>query len=229
MDDLVDIIDALLIFDLGDDLDVTLAAVEDLLYLIYILAGADKRVSDEVHIVIHGEEDRVPIPLGNGGEVDADVGDVDALMRAYCPVVEYRTVECGLVLSDHPETEQSIVEEHGSALRYIVDKAGIIDIDHLIRTWCCGICLDAYQLIRSQLDRFAIGCCRSTHLRSLRVHHDGHAVADGADVMDHPLKALMGHVCRVHPDDIDPGVEDLLEKLLIAMEVRDRSHDLSRF
>ena len=68
-------------------------------------------------------------------------------MRAYCPVVEHRTVECGLVLSDHPETEQSVVEEHCSALWYIVYKAGIIDVDYLIRTWCCGIRLDAYQLI----------------------------------------------------------------------------------
>ena len=140
-------------------------------------------------------------------------------MRTYCPVVEHRTVECGLILSDHPETEQSVVEEHGSTLRYVVDKAGIIDVDHLIRARGCEIRLDAYQLIRSQLDRFAIGCCRSTHLRSLGVHHDGHAVADGTNVMDHPLEALMGHVCRVHPDDIDPGVEDLLEKLLIAMQV----------
>ena len=80
LDDLIDIIDALLILDLGDDLDVTLAAVEDLLYLIHVLARADKGVSDEVHIVIHGEEDGVPVPLGDGGEVDADVGDVDALM-----------------------------------------------------------------------------------------------------------------------------------------------------
>ena len=54
LDDLIDVIDTLLILDLRDDLDVTLAAVEDLLYLIHVLAGADKGVSDEVHIVIHG-------------------------------------------------------------------------------------------------------------------------------------------------------------------------------
>ena len=115
-------------------------------------------------------------------------------MGADGPVIEHRAVESRLVLADYSQTEESVIKEDSCSLRYIVDEAGVIHINHLPGAGCCRVRLDLYLLVCLQLNRCSVSgsCCPD--LRSLGVHHNGDAVADSADVVDHSLKSLMSHM-----------------------------------
>ena len=79
LQNLVDIIHTLLVLNLGDNLDVAVSSIENLLDVENILFIANKRVGNEVNILLYGVLNVHAVLLRQRGEVDAYTRYVDTL------------------------------------------------------------------------------------------------------------------------------------------------------
>mmetsp|Transcript_10421 Transcript_10421/g.47024 ORF Transcript_10421/g.47024 Transcript_10421/m.47024 type:complete len:350 (+) Transcript_10421:2139-3188(+) len=95
LEDVVKVCDALLVLDLGDDLDlVTTRFIEDLADQLHVLAGLHERGGDKVHLVLAAEVLHVvDILFGEHGDIDLDAGKVAVLALAELLGVEHGALE----------------------------------------------------------------------------------------------------------------------------------------
>lgn len=95
LQDLVNIVHALLILDLGDDADLLAAkAVQHLPHRLDVGGPADKGGGDEIEVVLHAKPDVAHILLRQGGQMDMYAGDIDALVGGEGAAVLYDTSGC---------------------------------------------------------------------------------------------------------------------------------------
>lgn len=79
--DFVDVVHAFLVLDLRNDLDRTVAFLDDLFYRKHILFFADERMGDKVDIHVDGPVDEFEVTLGHRRQVDGDIGYEFTLLR----------------------------------------------------------------------------------------------------------------------------------------------------
>ena len=88
VENLVKVGDTLLVLDLDDDLDVCTVGAEDLTDIEDILGATDEGRKDHVDAVLDTETEVVLVLLGQSGEVDIGLGQVDTLARRKRAVVQ---------------------------------------------------------------------------------------------------------------------------------------------
>ncbi len=81
--DLVNLLDALVVLHLGDDLNVgAIVLLQNLANLLDAVAVANEGGKDHVHLVLAAKHQILLVLLGDGGQIDKSAGQVDALLRA---------------------------------------------------------------------------------------------------------------------------------------------------
>jgi hypothetical protein len=88
LEDLVKVLDTLLVLNLDDDLDARAVGTEHLADLADVLSRTDERGKDHVDAVLDTELEVGLVLLGQGGEVDGSLGEVDTLARGEVARVE---------------------------------------------------------------------------------------------------------------------------------------------
>lgn len=81
LDDFVQVVDPLLVLDLGDDLDRTVVTVENLLHGMHVPGAPHEGVSDEIDVVLHGPFDEAAVFFRHRRQVDLHPRHIDALAR----------------------------------------------------------------------------------------------------------------------------------------------------
>lgn len=120
-ENLVEVVDTLLVFDLGDDLDLLALFAEDVADVLDVAPSSDKRGEHHVYIVLDTKLQIVDILLRERGEVDVGSGKVDALLGGDGSVVETFDAE-SLVVDDLED-----LEGHDT----IIDEDEFSNSDHL--------------------------------------------------------------------------------------------------
>jgi hypothetical protein len=87
LENLSEVVETLSVLDLGDDLDVRTIVTKDLTDVLDVLAAADERGKDHVDVVLDTEAEIGLVLLGEGGEIDVGVGEVDTLLGGDLAVV----------------------------------------------------------------------------------------------------------------------------------------------
>ena len=88
LEDLVEVVDTLLVLDLGNDLDLTAVLAENITDALDIAAATDERSEDHVDLVLNTEAQIGNILLGQSGEVYVGTGQVDTLAGGDVAVVQ---------------------------------------------------------------------------------------------------------------------------------------------
>lgn len=104
LENLIEVVDTLLVLNLGNDLDLLAVLTEDLTDVLDILTTADERGEDHVDAVLDTEAEISDILLGQGGKIDISAGEVDTLLGGNEARVEGADLQ-GLVINDLNDLE----------------------------------------------------------------------------------------------------------------------------
>ena len=126
--DLVDVVHAGLILDLGDQLNVLGV---DLLHIgahvEQILLAGDEGAGDVVDAVLHAEKDILLVLLGEVGLLHHLAGEAHALAVRKLAAADDAALDVGSLDPLHEEGEQTVVEQNGVACRKLLGELGIAD------------------------------------------------------------------------------------------------------
>ena len=128
--DVVDVVDALLVFNFGDDFYIVPAAVvEHLPDGLHIGGPADKGGGDEVEIVLHAEADVRHVLLRQGGELDVGPGDVDGLVVGQGSAVLHLADDVAAPDFPDPQGDQAVVNQNLLTGGHLLVELGVGDGD----------------------------------------------------------------------------------------------------
>jgi hypothetical protein len=115
-ENLVEVVQTLLVLDLGNDLDILTILAEDLTNGSDVAAVTDKRGEDHVDTVLDTESEIGLVLFRERGKVDVGLGKVDTLLRRDLTIVDALTLE-GLVINhlEDLEGQDTIVDVDDAA------------------------------------------------------------------------------------------------------------------
>ena len=146
--DLVEVVDTLLVLDLGNDLDLLSFLTEDLTDVADVATTTDEGREDHVDVVLDTESEIGDILLGQSGKVDVGAGKVHTLAGRDVTVVQALDAE-GLIVYDFQDLE---------------GKDTIVDIDQLARGNDLGDVLVVEVPVKSSAKILPFGDWPSTHM-----------------------------------------------------------------
>ena len=130
--DFVQVVDALLVLDFGNDFHIVPAAVmEHLPDGLHVGGPADEGGGDEVKVVLHAEADVRHVLFRQGGELDMGPGDVDGLVGGEGSAVFHLADDVGPLDFPDPHGDQAVVNQDFLAGRYLLVELGVGDGDPL--------------------------------------------------------------------------------------------------
>ncbi|CAH3308914.1 hypothetical protein AH0328V1_2698, partial [Enterobacter cloacae] len=123
-EDFVEVVQAFLVFDLGDDLDV-LAAVrfQVLTDLNHVRTFTDKGGSNEVHALFAAEDQVLFVFFSQRWQSNGHTRQVDAFVFAQIAVVQHFTDNFVTFDSGHFHADQAVIYQHGVANRQVAGEA----------------------------------------------------------------------------------------------------------
>ena len=221
---LVNVVDALLVLNLGNDLDWAVVCVEDVLNLLDIFCAAHERVGDEVELVLNGPKDEALVLLGERRQLDAHARDIDAL----APILDAAAVlncadEVVALLRVDVERDLAIVNEDLLANREVVNETCVGDAEELARRVLLRIALDDNLLAGLEHDRLV--AWSGANLGTLGVYENCDFVRNLTSVLYDATDTLMVHMGRVAADNVHASLMELADELYIATNIGNRCDD----
>jgi len=120
-ENVVEVVDTLLVLDLGDDLDVLAVLAENLTDGLDVVTGADEGSEDHIDAVLDTETEIGLVLLGESGKIDVGLGKVDTLLGRDLAVVDGSGADVLVVNNlEDLESEDTVID--------VDDTAGL---DHL--------------------------------------------------------------------------------------------------
>ena len=108
-EDFVEVEDTLLVLDFDDDFDVGAVRAEDAPDVAHVLRATDERGEDHVDAVLDTELEVGLVLLGERGQVDVGLRQVDTLARAESAVVQRADAHILAFNGDHKERQDTII------------------------------------------------------------------------------------------------------------------------
>ena len=176
LDDFVQVVDPLLVLDLGDDLDRTVVTVENLLHGTHVPGAPHEGVSDEIDVVLHGPFDEAAVFFRHRRQVDLHPRHIDALAR---PLAHQLLV--GLVR--HAEFQLPVGNQQPRTDRDIAYHRRHVEVDRIAgRRFAIGRPAHLHALPGLKADRTAVlvGHGRHTDFRSFGIQNDRNRRIDPA-------------------------------------------------
>ena len=221
---LVYVVDALLVLNLGNDLDRAVVSVEDVLNLLDVFCAAHEGVGNEVELVLNGPKDETLVLLGKRWQLDAYARDVDALAA----ILNAATVlncadEVVALLCVDMERDLAIVNEDLFANRKVVNETCVGDAEELARRVLLRIALDDNLLAGLEYD--GLVAWSGANLGTLGVYENCDFVRNLTSVLYDATDTLMVHMGRVAADNVHTGLMELADELYIATNIGNRCDD----
>jgi hypothetical protein len=221
LENLVEVVNSLLVLNLGNDLDVLALLAEDLADSSYVAAAADERGEDHVDTVLDTKLEIGLVLLGQRREIDVGLGQVDTLLGGDLAVVDALALE-GLLVDDLEDLEgQNTVIDVDSAAD-LNDLGDVLVVDvHVLVVAGGGVLLIGGNIQDcAGLDR-DIGIANSVtcaDLRALGVEGNGERATSLGPlgltrVVDNGLVVLVRTVGEVHADDIETNLAQSVDLL----------------
>lgn len=114
-DDVVDVVDGLGLFDLGDDGEASAFFVHDAVDVFDVAAAADEGEGDDVGAGAQRPAEVVDVFFGEGGDGDGDAGEVEALVVGDHAAFDDGGVDAGAVDVGDFEGDAAVVDEDAFA------------------------------------------------------------------------------------------------------------------
>ena len=127
---LVEIVDALLVLDLGDDAHGVPAGLgDDPPRVAHCLGAAHERHGEEVDVVLRRETNVCNVLVGDRRQVDPHAGQIDVLPRSQDPAVQHPAAEIALAYFQYLQVDQSVVERDPTTHLQLMHHVLVVDVD----------------------------------------------------------------------------------------------------
>ena len=232
LDDLVDVVESLLIFDLRNDLDFAAVGIENLLHGLYVLGAAHERVCDEIDVVLHGPLDEAAVLLRHRRQVDRHRRHVDALARTHRAAHDELTDQLLVGLLHHTNFQLAVGDQHARPDRNVAHDGRHVHINHLAGGHVAAVRTPyGDPVAHPEIDAVAVFVSDRRHadFRPFGIYHDRNGRIHPVYGLDDMRGSVLRHVCRIDAHDVHTGVVKVLHELLGAAEVRHRRNDLGFF
>ena len=202
------VVDALVVFDLGDDLGrVRAVIVEELADLHHVLLAADEGRRHQVHVLLDAKEQVLLVLLPQDRHVQVHVRDVDALVVGHLAAVDDAADDLRIRGALHLQHDLAVVDQDGIARM------------HRCRQTCKGLLDDLRRAEIPQAD-----------LRALGVQHDGqrhaHLLPQLLEQRDGARVVLVIPVGEVEPGHVHARLHHLPERFHVPARRADSAYDL---
>jgi len=222
LEDFVEIVDALAVFDLGDDRLAAAVFLDDPADFPDIAGAADERGSDEIDIFGDPEGDIVDILIGQGRQIDDGVGQADPFPAHQAAAGDHPGDDVAALDPDDGEGELAVVEKNRMAFLRLGGEFRIIDGDAGLRAGS-RIRGDG-QLLAVLKDQVGLQVA-DPDLGTAGVEEDGGVGIGPASGLLHQVDessvGLPVAVGEIDPGDIHAGIdegEDLVLRLAAGTE-----------
>ena len=129
LEDFVEIVDALLVFDLRDEALMSPGLFNDATYFEYVLRASHEGQRDEVEVLLESKPDVLAVLLRDGRKVHPNARKVHVLARAQRPAVEDPTLEPMLGHFEDLEIDEAVVDRNAFSDAEIVDEVHVVHVD----------------------------------------------------------------------------------------------------
>ena len=171
-ENLGEIVDAVLVFNLGNDADLGVHTIQQAANLPHVGGGADKTGGHKIEALLRPEEDVLPVPLAHVGQGEADPGNVDALAVFHDTVVFHPAADGGGGGFQHGQPHQTVVQQNGVPNFHVPGQLGISD--RAAALIAHNILSGQGELLSGPQGYGALGKGSQPDLRPLGIQHGGH-------------------------------------------------------
>ena len=170
LDNFVDIVYTLLVFNLRDDLDVAVVRIEDVLHHFHVGSRAHEGVSNEINVLLDGKEDIFVVTLSERREVDVLPRHIHTLVRSEHTIIFHFHAHCFTFDGIHLHGDGTIIEEQAVAYLQILGNVGIRKANFIV----CRIHPRAsiHRDLLSSLVGNGSFRTRSAHFRTFRINQN---------------------------------------------------------
>ena len=227
INNLVNIIYTFLIFNLRDNLDITVVSVQDILNCLHIGCIAHKRVSDEINIQLDSKFNIPAVFLCQCRQVDMLSRHIHALVSPEHSLVlnlgnQHRTLA---VYNLH--IEFTIIEEQIITYLNIGCDVRIAHIHNIMRRLHFRTSKDFHYITNIVVDRFLHTC--SSHLRTFSINHNTNMWRHGSYILYDGAYTLFCGMSSIHTNNVHTGEKQFSDKILITFTITDGSDNLCLF
>ena len=234
LENLVKVLDAQGALDLREDRHVLAAVLAaQLADVLDGLAVADEGGRDVVDVLGEAEQDVLTVALGDGGQGDVDVGDVDALALADKAVVEDDAVHVLAVDGLDLEANQAVVDQDDGALLSLRRELLVVegDVGGVAEPVLAGgLGGDGDLVAGVDLDLGVALEQAGADLGALGVEQDADGLADlggaAAHTLDAALMLLIGAMGEVEAGDVHARLQHLADSLVVVTGRAHGTNDL---
>ena len=227
-EDLGEVVDTVLILDLGNDADLGVHAVQQLADLPHVGGGADEASGYEVKALLRTEEDVLPVPLAHVGQREADTGNVDALAVFHDTVVLYPAADGGGGGVQHGQSHQTVIQQNGVSRLHILGQLGVGDGAAVLVTH--DILGGQGELLPGVQHHGAVGKGLQPDLRPLGIQHGGHRQVQlfpqGLQLIQPGLVLLVRSMREVKAGHVHSGQQHFPQDALPVCGGTQSAHDL---
>ena len=213
-DDELEVAQAALVFDLGDDAAAGAEAVEERTEDEHVLAATDEGEGDEVDSGFDAGADIVFIFFGEGGEVHVNARQVDVPAGAQLAGGEDAAVDVGFGFVEDLEADQATVNQDGRADADISGETWVIygnSADGIHGSGGVGGGIEIEGVSGAEID--GVFEVTGADFRALNIHHNGNVAfnlrGDLAHLFDEGFDPVAGCMGHVKAEDIDAGLDQL--------------------
>src|SRR5439155_2744894 len=205
-DDGMQVVDGLLVLDLGDDQRAMLSTFDDGFQLLNVFCLADKRQREVINPQLKPHFDIDEVLGGQSGKTDSDSRQIDMAAASERAFGEDFTLDFVAVFGQELHLNRAVVQQHHVAEVDVPDEILVVHIDGM--EFLAVFAADGEREFLARLEVKRGGQVAGPDSRALRVHHDTHgAVAvfgGGADVANHALDPVRRRVRLVEVENVQP-------------------------
>ena len=227
-EDLLDVVDAFLVFDLGHDLDLGIVLFQQVADLKNVAGAARKAGRDPVEPLLDAEQDVLLVALAHIGHRQVYTRHVDALFGLDDAVVHHGADDVGIGHMFDVQLDQAVVKHDAAAGLYVVGQLFIGDGADLVRALHRaggqGELLAGHELLGAVFEH------TGADLGALCVEHRGHGHAQlGAQGLERFQAAQvlrMVSVGEVEAGDVHAVLDQLAQNALAVGSRAKGANDL---
>ncbi len=210
-DDGVEVVERLLVFDLGDDAGIAAFLLEQKLDVLDVARFTGKGEGHEIDAKLDAEIEVLVVLGGERRQTDGHAGEIDVAAGAHLALGEDFTDDAAVADAEHAQLDEAAIDVDEVAGLEVHAQFGVIDIDgvrHARRETGLGAEFD----VVARLELPGAFEVAGTDGGAGEVHEDGHILAGAlgglADIGINGARPIVGGVAHVEPDDVGAGADE---------------------
>ena len=187
---LIDIVYPFLIFNLGNDTDVTTIIIQNLSNIENILFSTHKRMRNIVDITFDSKKNIITILFGQRRKIDTNSRHIHTLTISKSRLILYLTHQIFVTFFNHTKFQITIVNQNRTSDLQILHKIRIGNRNTFTTSFLFRIARHFHQIANMKRNRFLVYQSCRAYFRPLGIHENRNAIGNRTHIRNQFLKTF---------------------------------------